>query len=423
MKLLFTLFLSSILLLAGQFRLKLWEKNTTFGQFLNNHHIDATKFYAKVDPNDLKYFTSIMAGAPYFESVKNTKEHLEKLLIPIGEEMQIYIYKDKNNSYNYSIIPIKYKLIKDEISFELKKSCYQDLKELTNNPHLATYLKKIFKDTFDFTKLQKGDKITISYEQKSINGIAWGEPKIKAVLIQGSNKEFFAILENDKYKILSNNIQTKSIKVTKKRYLVFKQPLSHMRITSKFTYKRWHPILHRFRPHLGIDFGGHVGTPIHAIADGKVIFAGWIRGYGKVVKIAHGNGLISLYAHQSKIYVKKGQKVKAYQVIGALGNTGLSTGPHLHLGIYFHGKPVNPAHYINKKIALNSTTFYKKIVQKVSSLPKALKENEKRIYKKLANISNNKPYFWKDFNATISLDLTQGISIAQKKGSLNAVSN
>ncbi len=422
MKLLFILFISTILLTGGEFRLKFWEKNTTFGQFLNEHHIDATKFYAKVDPNDLKYFSSIMAKAPYFESVKNTKDSLSKLLIPIGEEMQIYIYKDKNNSYNYSIIPIKYNIVKETISFEIKNSCYQDLKKLTNNPHLATYIKKIFKDSIDFTKLQKGDKIIINYEQKSINGIAWGEPKIKAVLIEGKKKNSFALLEKEKYKIFTNTQESKKIKVKKKKTLLFTQPLEKMKITSKFTYKRWHPILHRFRPHLGIDFRGHIGTPIHAIADGKVIFAGWIRGYGKVVKIAHGNGLISLYAHQSKIYVKKGQKVKSYQIIGAIGNTGLSTGPHLHLGLYKNGKPVNPAFYFNKKIVLNTSTF-QKIIHKTNNILNSLNSNEKQIYQKLLTSKKNKPFFWKDPNSILSLDVKEGISVAQKKGNFNAVSN
>jgi len=107
---------------------------------------------------------------------------------------------------------------------------------------------------------------------------------------------------------------------------------------------RFHPILHKWRMHDGIDYVNRIGTPIHAVADGKIIYKGWIRGYGRAVKIKHKNGYITLYAHlhgfKRGIYV--GKWVTQGQTIGYLGNSGLSTGPHLHFGVMRYGKWINP---------------------------------------------------------------------------------
>ena len=107
--------------------------------------------------------------------------------------------------------------------------------------------------------------------------------------------------------------------------------------------------------HDGIDYVNRPGTPIHTVADGKVIFKGWMGGYGKAVKIKHKNGYVTLYAHLKGwprgLYV--GKWVKQGQTIGYLGNTGLSTGPHLHFGVMRYGKWINPAKLKNSvKIAL-----------------------------------------------------------------------
>jgi murein DD-endopeptidase MepM/ murein hydrolase activator NlpD len=131
----------------------------------------------------------------------------------------------------------------------------------------------------------------------------------------------------------------------------FRMPLDRIRITSRFTHRRWHPILHKYRPHHGVDFGAKRGTPIRAIASGRVIYAGWMRGYGKTIKIDHGHGFVSLYGHQSALKVKRGQRVRRGQIIGRVGNTGRSTGPHLHLGLYRRGKPVDPLKYIRTRRA------------------------------------------------------------------------
>jgi murein DD-endopeptidase MepM/ murein hydrolase activator NlpD len=113
------------------------------------------------------------------------------------------------------------------------------------------------------------------------------------------------------------------------------------RITSYFG-NRYHPILHFMRFHAGLDFGASWGSPIVAAADGQVVRAGWAGGYGRQVRLAHGGGLTTSYSHMSQIVAEPGTIVHAGQLIGYVGSSGLSTGPHLHYEVQRQGVPVNP---------------------------------------------------------------------------------
>jgi murein DD-endopeptidase MepM/ murein hydrolase activator NlpD len=112
-------------------------------------------------------------------------------------------------------------------------------------------------------------------------------------------------------------------------------------ITSYFG-RRYHPILHFSRFHAGVDIGAAWGSPIVAAADGQVVRAGWAGGYGRQVRIAHAGGLVTSYAHMSQIAAEPGSFVRAGQVIGYVGSSGLSTGPHVHYEVQRNGTPVNP---------------------------------------------------------------------------------
>jgi len=122
-------------------------------------------------------------------------------------------------------------------------------------------------------------------------------------------------------------------------------PAADQRITSSFGYRR-DPFTRRSAMHSGIDFKGAYGSPIMAAATGEVTFAGWKSGYGKVVEISHGNGIMTRYAHMSRIDVAIGQSVDAGQTVGGLGSTGRSTGPHLHFEVRVNGRPVNPRPFL-----------------------------------------------------------------------------
>ena len=117
-------------------------------------------------------------------------------------------------------------------------------------------------------------------------------------------------------------------------------------LTSAFASMRNHPILHLSRPHEGVDITAPAGTPIDAPANGTVTAAGWEVGYGNVVVIDHGYGIVTKFAHASRVLVSVGAKVARGQRIALVGNTGLSTGPHLHYEVHINGRPVDPLKYI-----------------------------------------------------------------------------
>ena len=135
------------------------------------------------------------------------------------------------------------------------------------------------------------------------------------------------------------NAQGKSLRLAFNRY-----PVDYPRITSSFSWRRYHPILKRNRPHLGTDFGTGYGTPIKSTADGAITHAGRDGGYGNLVKIDHGNGYETRYAHLSRFApgIRRGRRVKQGQVIGYSGDTGLATAPHLHYEMRHHGRPTDP---------------------------------------------------------------------------------
>ena len=128
------------------------------------------------------------------------------------------------------------------------------------------------------------------------------------------------------------------------RLAFLRYPVDYPRITSNFSWRRYHPILKRNRPHLGTDFGTGRGAPVRSTADGVVRFAGWDGGYGNLARIYHGNGYETRYAHLSRFApgVRNGVRVKQGQIIGYSGDTGLATAPHLHYEMRQNGQPRDP---------------------------------------------------------------------------------
>lgn len=128
------------------------------------------------------------------------------------------------------------------------------------------------------------------------------------------------------------------------RHAFLNVPLHYKRVSSGFTHSRIDPITNAQRPHLGVDYAAPIGTPVHSIGPGRVVFIGWDGGYGKTVRIRHTNGYISHYAHLSRFpgNMKKGKRVRRGEVIGYVGMTGFSTGPHLDFRVTREGKYLNP---------------------------------------------------------------------------------
>ena len=138
-----------------------------------------------------------------------------------------------------------------------------------------------------------------------------------------------------------------------------KSPLRYSRISSRFSRKRFHPVLRIYRPHLGIDYAAPTGTPVEATSNGKIIFIGWRGGYGKCIIIRHNHIYTSFYGHLSRFArgMKRGKKVKQGQVIGYVGSTGLATGPHLDYRLKKRGKFINPLKFNSPRVHSVSNAF------------------------------------------------------------------
>ncbi|HCG9111943.1 peptidoglycan DD-metalloendopeptidase family protein [Vibrio parahaemolyticus] len=195
---------------------------------------------------------------------------------------------------------------------------------------------KLIESEFDIIgSVRKGDKFSLKTQTNSYN-----EKYISSFYYSGSKKEFFIINDgkNNAYDEYGNRL-------TRKPYYSF--PLAkEYKISSGFSLKRKHPITGLNTPHLGTDYAVPVGTPIYSIADGVIVKSRYNRFAGNYINIRHTNGSISRYLHLSRSNVRKGDNVVKGQEIGRSGNTGRTTGPHLHLELFVDGAPVDYARYI-----------------------------------------------------------------------------
>ena len=131
------------------------------------------------------------------------------------------------------------------------------------------------------------------------------------------------------------------------RLAFLKAPLNYRRISSGFSQGRFHPILKKYRPHHGVDYAAPHGTPVSSVGDGTVLFAGYRGDYGKLIIIRHPNGYETRYGHLSRLDrgMAKGVKIKQGDIIGYVGNSGLSSGPHCHYEVIKNEEPLNPVNF------------------------------------------------------------------------------
>jgi murein DD-endopeptidase MepM/ murein hydrolase activator NlpD len=208
------------------------------------------------------------------------------------------------------------------------------------SPQLAVMLSHIFGWTIDFFGIQKGDEFRLIYEQEYVEDRAINNFMIRAASFCASDSLYYAIPFVQEGEELYYNEKGNSLEGA-----FLKAPLDYYRISSRFTNSRYHPVLKRYRAHHGVDYAAPTGTPVYAIGSGKVIDKGFqANGGGNYVKIRHNSTYTTTYMHLSRFAkgLKVGDMVAQKEVIGYVGSTGLSTGPHLDFRVYENGKPINP---------------------------------------------------------------------------------
>ena len=314
-----------------------WQKGESFLTFLEKNKIPL-KLYYDLDKEDQELCSEIQSGNRFF-SYTEEDGSLIQALIPVSLDMQIHIYKDSSNEYKFQTLPINYTEKSELIAIPITESISSDILKATGDVTIAAILNTLFSNSnADFKKMKKGDFIAIEYNQKTYMGKLHGMPEINAAMIQINGKPFYRFRNSKDDKYYDEN----GVGFTK-TYL-FQIPLTFTRVSSPFTNKRYHPVLKRYRAHLGTDFAAPTGRNIYAASDGKVEFVGTQSGYGKTVIINHQNGYKTLYAHQNGFAkgLRQGQMIKKGTHIGYVGSTGLSSGPHLHLGMYKNNVAIDP---------------------------------------------------------------------------------
>lgn len=353
-----------------------WGKGETFSHYLISRDI-STGILNDISETDLLFLSEIQGNQLFYE-LRDTNGILEQALIPLGQEMQIRLAKERgSDNYSFDIIPIEYKEKEYSATVTIEQNLYTDIKNTLQYPALAKKMGHLLKGAVNAKKFKKGDKVSFLYTQRTRMGQPYDNPCVKIAMYESKGKREFIYADEEGYGYVSDK-KSQAYTVTGKKKVTytrrvpvksdssrFGMPLRHPRITSSFSHRRYHPILKRHRPHHGTDFGAKRGTPLLAVSSGKVSFAGRMGGYGKVVKIKHAGGYESLYAHQSRIRAKRGQQVKKGEIIGYVGSTGRSTGPHLHFGLTRYGKWVDPMAVLRKKsikgTVLKTFTEYKNV--------------------------------------------------------------
>jgi len=220
----------------------------------------------------------------------------------------------------------------------LENNLYTSMLRADVDPELIMDFTDIFAWQVDFlTDPRNGDSFSLIWERFENGGMVKEGKIFMAKYITRSGKEFTAIGRGDEEK--GWEYYTPEGDSLRKSFL--KAPLKFRRISSFFTNRRFHPVLKYYRPHKGIDYAAPHGTPVSSIGDGKVTFAGWTAHGGKTVIIKHNNIYTTYYMHLSRFAMKKGAQVRQGQVVGYVGSTGMSTGPHLDFRIKQHGEFVN----------------------------------------------------------------------------------
>jgi len=227
------------------------------------------------------------------------------------------------------------------LSAEVRTSLWEAISSEGEGAQLILKFANIFAWEIDFlTDPRPGDRFTIIYE---VYGMEDEEPvygEVIAAHYNLSDEDHYAFLyqdpegRRDYYNLEGNSL----------RRTLLRSPLDYGRISSGYSFARFHPIYKIWRPHLGVDYAAPVGTPVVSAGDGVVTYLGWKRGFGRYVEVEHPGGIVTSYGHLSRYGkgIRAGTRVRQNQIVGYVGSTGDSTGPHLDYRIRIHGRYVNP---------------------------------------------------------------------------------
>jgi len=255
----------------------------------------------------------------------------------ITKDLQNYFLQPSGTGdYSLSLQPVELTTSAGRASGEIRSSLWESMSARGVPPAVILDYADIFSWSVDFlTEVRDGDKWALHWDYQTDPAGRVVSQRVMAAFYDGpeTGRKNAAYYSGAYYDEKGESL----------RSMFLRAPLHYRRISSYFTNRRFHPVLKYFRPHQGIDYAAPSGTPVSAVADGTVDFAAWKGGNGRLIVLRHGSGYESTYGHLSRFAkgVRSGRRVSQGDVIGYVGSTGLSSGPHLDFRVKLNGKPLN----------------------------------------------------------------------------------
>ena len=284
----------------------------------------------------------LRAGQPY--SVFREEGAMVRFEYEIDTDKKLIVTRLPNGetaNWQASVEEIEYEVRLVRVEGDIKSSLFETMGALDESPALAVRLAEVFAWEINFIKdIQPGDHFRVLVEKRYRDGELKGYGRMPVAEFVNKKSKFEAYSYKDSF---GNYTYFNAAGDSLKRAFL-KAPLSFTRISSRFNLQRLHPIFKTVRPHPAVDYAAPKGTPIKAIGSGVVTFRGFNKGAGNYVTIKHNNGYESMYLHMNAFAknIKKGGKVRQGEIIGYVGSTGYSTGPHLDFRMKKNGQFVNP---------------------------------------------------------------------------------
>ena len=331
----FLLFLLTTTLFSSEVQRFRWTNGETYLVFLERNKLPIRKLYYNLDKDDQRLTEEMRTGVHY-QILKDSNATITQVLLPLNDELQIHLYKDKDE-YKFEAIPIVSTTKTEAFYTTITSSPMYNILKDTGSKKLAQIFVSSFKNSLNFKNdIRKGDELVMIYEQKYRLGKPFSMPQLKVAMIEMRHKRHYIYLNDDDRYYDEKGHEVEGF--------LLARPVRGARISSYFTKRRYHPVLHKWKAHLGIDYAARRGTPIVAAGSGRVIYAARMGSYGNLVKIRHNDGYETRYAHMKSFRrgIHKGKYVKKGQTIGYVGTTGRSTGPHLHFELRKRGRAINP---------------------------------------------------------------------------------
>lgn len=316
------------------------RKGETFYDIFRKYRLDISDlFKLKEAAADVHGLRTVKPGNEYRIIVDEQNGSINSMTYRINDEY-ILALKRAETGFMAEKVCIEYEKKIEQIGADIKDNLISSIGEGREKTMLALQLSDIFAWDIDFSSdLRKDDTFRIIVEGLYLDGEFRKYGDILSAEFVNDGRVYRAYRFEHDGKADYYDADGKALK---KAFL--KAPLNFRRISSHFSYKRFHPILKKYRPHHGLDYAAPSGTPVSSVGDGRVVFAGYKKSYGRFVEIKHPNGYKTCYGHLSKIKkgISRGKTVEQGEIIGYVGATGLATGPHLHYEFKVGNKPVNP---------------------------------------------------------------------------------